>query len=613
MTHRLVLSLPVWSFAFWAFRRNYAEISLFLPEADKVELVFDESNLRFQLSQDALGIWKVRIKDAERRFHGHIYHLEVFRGDEVSSYADPFAALTERLPDRIVSRFNDLSGPALRQYYFPPRFRDIVIYEAHLPALTRHESAPVTNESHRGTFKGVLSAGILEHLRKLDVAVEFLPLHARDALLGQDWGYFTTSFHAITMRYAAKSYDANQELMEMIDRLHLNGNLVLLDVVFNHGAELWVKVWGEDIIYRKLDSGHWDQGSGCGPTVETEHPLVRQMIIDTLLHLVKTYRFDGFRFDLGALHDKETMIQIDAALPSRIALIAEPWALGGTKWGKGDLHTDLKDTRWAVWNDDFREPGIKLVCGTGDFHNRDRLMRAIKGSHVDDGGWTLRPQQSINYLTSHDGKTLSDLVAGDEKRQLLGVMLMLCSQGVPMISEGTEMMYSKQGEHNTYNRVDLNQLNWESLEAYPKLFESVCELVKIRKLHSHFKYTTKLRERSTEPNDWDIDWIYPTGYPHNDNVNAIGFQLRAPRPSVPWMFWRGRNRVPPLIVLLNGSSIGASFNLPPGSWKVLADGSRLEVNVNGLDVPYAQETYYVHPGTGVLLSFASSSMTVVRS
>ena len=127
---------------------------------------------------------------------------------------------------------------------------------------------------------------------------------------------------------------------------------------------------------------------------------LKEMIIDTLLHLVKYYHFDGFRFDLGALHDKQTMIEIDRRLPKHVYLIAEPWALGGTQWGKGDLAHDFAGTRWAVWNDDFRESAKTFLLGKGDHLNRDRLKHSITGNHVRQGGWSLRPQQCINYLSS---------------------------------------------------------------------------------------------------------------------------------------------------------------------------------------------------------------------
>ncbi|UCD69086.1 MAG: hypothetical protein JSW48_03055, partial [Betaproteobacteria bacterium] len=406
----------------------------------------------------------------------------------------------------------------------------------------------------------------------MQVAVEFLPLHASDNMLGQDWGYFSTSFSAMRECYALDEGKVNQEVMAVVDAMHGRGIPVLLDVVFNHGAELWVKAWGEDVVYRKHDNGDLCHGSGCGPTVSTENPFIREMMIETLEQLVKRYRFDGFRFDLGALHDKQTMLEIDRRLPKDIYLIAEPWALGGTQWGKGDMAGDFARTRWAVWNDDFREPAKTFLMGSGDHHNRDRLMSAIRGNHVSHGGWAVRPQQCINYVSSHDGKTLADYVDGDEKRAFLGMLMVLTAQGVPMLGEGSELLFSKKGHDNSYDRPDLNQIDWTNIERHKDLVEAVAQLIALRKRFPHFRYTKQVRQRHGRSPRWDIDWIFPTGHPDHDNVNAIGFVLKPP-PA--WYRWRRFRKS--LVVLLNGSDRAADFHLPKGRWKMLVDGNAIVV------------------------------------
>ncbi|WP_455204546.1 hypothetical protein [Kaarinaea lacus] len=571
-------------------------VRLHKPEADAVSLVVDGYSAPWPMKKDRYGNWKKRLHLPYRDLNGRAYHFEVHNNGNVVNIADPLAPRTARHDDGIVSFFSDLSYHWQHKRFQAPAFRDIVIYETHLPALSRHDSAEVEHVDHRGTYAGARSPAILDHLQQLKVAVEFLPLHANDKLLGQDWGYFSTSFHAMRECYALKENEVNKEVMAVVDDMHGRGIPVLLDVVFNHGGELWVKAWGEDVVYRKHDNGDFCHGSGCGPTIRTEHPLVRETIIQTLEHLVKDYRFDGFRFDLGALHDKETMLEIDKRLPERIYLIAEPWALGGAHWGKGDLHGDLAETRWAVWNDDFREAGKTFLMGGGDHHNRDRLMCAIKGSHVDDGGWTRRPQQSINYLSSHDGQTLADYVGGSKQRVFLGAMIALTAQGVPMLGEGTELMFSKNGHDNSYDRPDLNQINWEQAKIHEDLVAAISGLIALRKHFPHFSYTHQLKQRQIQGKRWDIDWIYPTGHPHSDNVNAIGFVLRPPPRS---FYWHRQS----LVILLNGSDVGADFHLPKGKWKVLADGVQPAVNLHGLPgVPYARDDYHVHPGTGVILA-----------
>ncbi len=583
----------------WLFWRRPV-VQLHCPEADAVSLVIDGYSETWPLRPDRRGNWMRRLHLTLRDLNGRAYYFMVHRNDTTVTIPDPLAHRTERKEHGLVSIFSDLNYRWQHRRFPTPPFRDLVIYEAHLPALSRHPSTPVERESQRGTYDGARSPAVLEYLQKLHVAVEFLPLHASDQFLGQDWGYYSTSFRALRESYAHDVHETNREVMALIDAMHRRGIPVLLDVVFNHGGELLVKAWGEDIVYRRHDNGDFCHGSGCGPTIRTEHPLIRETIIDTLQHLVHDYRIDGFRFDLGALHDKDTMLEIDRRLPNHVYLIAEPWALGGTQWGKGDMAHVFAHTRWAVWNDDFREPGRTFLMGQGDFYNRDRLMLAIKGTNIRDGGWAKRPQQCINYLSSHDGKTLADLVNKNQQRQFLGILMVLTAQGVPMLGEGSEMMFSKNGHDNSYDRPDLNQLDWNNARKYKSLVAAVAGLIDLRKRLPHFKYTTQLREYEHHKKNWDINWIYPTGHPHRDNVNALGFILRSPYGGTDLKIQRSS-----IVVLLNGSHTGADFHLPKGRWKVLADGLKIEVNHRGIPgIAAASNSYHVHAGTGVILAKA---------
>jgi pullulanase len=578
--------------------RHRPVFNFYQPDADSVFLVVEGLQERWPMRKSARGVWNLRSKIPAKALHGHAYHFEVHCNGDTYQLADPLAHLTQRRKQGLVSVFSDLDSGFKHTKFRAPPINQIVIYEAHLPALSRHESADVESETHRGTFAGVSSPAVLDHLQRLKVAVEFLPLHAHDKALGQDWGYFSTSFNALRNSYALDSNNINHEVMQMVDTLHSRGIPVLLDVVFNHGGELLVKAWGEEVVYRRHANGVFCHGSGCGPTIQTEHPKIRETILQTLIQLVEHYRFDGFRFDLGALHDRKTMLEIDRRLPKHIYLIAEPWALGGMQWGKGEMSRDFAATRWAIWNDEFRESGRTFIQGLGDWQNRDRLMRAITGSHVKDGGWALRPQQSINYLSSHDGQTLADLLHADKRRVFLGLMLVLTSQGIPMLGEGTEMMFSKQGHHNTYDRPDLNRLDWRNAIEHQDLVKAVVGLISLRRQLPHFHYTGPLRVNNQASNEWDIDWIHPTGYPHHDNVNAIGYILRPPTQGISWLRHRKT-----LVILLNGSSEQVDFHLPDGEWKVLVDGRQLAVNVSGLrNVPHHRKNYQAHPATGAILT-----------
>ncbi len=560
------------------------EVSFFQPMAERVQLVIEGEKKPIELTPIASGMWGKTLGTAPRRLYGKEYHFRVIRKDGSSErIADPFADFTERAGDRVISRFADLEFTWRDGSFKAPALEDMVLYEAHLPSLSRHPSAGVAPE-HRGSYRGAMAKKVLQHLKKLGVAVEFLPLNAADGLLGADWGYWTTSFRAMNERYASKGQKlrANKDLMALIDTYHRSGIPVIFDVVYNHGGELHVKALGQEVMYRPRDAdGNYPEG---WPTVRSEHPMVRQMIIDTLKHMVETYHIDGFRFDLGALLDKRTIREIDRQLPQRIHLFAEPWALGPTRWGKGDMKSTFADTRWAVWNDDFREPVKAMIKGkTGSFGDRDKVKTAIRGAY----GWASRPQQSVNYFSVHDGKTGADSVRGDRGRLFQGVVLTLFSQGVPMIAEGTEFMYSKRGEHNSYNRTDVNQLDWNQAAQQRDLTDAVGKLIGLRKRLPHFKY------RRAPVEGRDIEWLYAA----DDDPTALGFRLRPPEGT------RAPAGLGEIVVLANGSKGGKSFQVPAGRWRVIADGVSMQVSEKGLPGRIvADGDYYLDAGATAILA-----------
>jgi pullulanase len=581
----------------WLSRHRKA-IRLYSPGSDEVSLVIEALNRSWLMKRDFNGYWTVKPELDERKLNNHSYYFLVKEGDNIRKVSDPMAHRIRRIDDQYRSFFSSDNRKYLSKYFHTPGIDSIVIYETHLPALSRHSSAALKEEQYRGTYLGAASEFVLNYLQRLKVAVEFLPLHLHDKKLGKDWGYYSVAYNAMRTDYAVEEERANSEVMMLIEAMHERGIPVILDVVFNHGAELWVRAWGRSIVYRRLQDGGFCQGSGCGETVQTENRHIRSVIIETLLHLVKQYKFDGFRFDLAALHDKKTMKEIDKRLPKRIYLIGEPWALGGNQWGKAEMSSEFAHTRWAIWNDDFRESARTFIQGHGDHINRDYLMRAIVGSHLKDGGWALRPQQSVNYISCHDGKTLADLVGGNKHRVFLAIFVVLTSQGIPMLGEGSEMLYTKHGHDNSYDRPDLNQLDWANATQHSDLVKTVGRLISLRKQMSHFRYRGHLKVNDHKRDNWDIDWIYPTGYPHNDNVNAIAYVIRPPRR---YQLWRRERH--PVIILLNGSNSGVDFQLPNGAWKVIVDGLHFAVNPFGIEsVPNAEGHYHVHPGTCAMLS-----------
>jgi pullulanase len=568
--------------------RDKVSLGFFQPHAERVELVIEGETRPRAMTPTASGMWEVTLGTQPRRLVGKEYHFRVTRKGRTERVADPMADFTEptgNAADRL-SRFVDLEFRWRDQKWKRPPLDQIVIYEAQLAALSRHPSSGVP-EAQRATIRGATSSRIVQRLKRLGVALELLPVHAVDAFMGGDWGYWATSFRALNEQLTPPGgkLRTNRDMKALIDRYHRAGVPVIFDVVYNHGGEVVMRAMGKEIVYRPADAnGNYPEG---WPTIRSEHPMMREMMIQTLENWVTNYHVDGFRFDLGALHDKRTMRDIAKRLPQDVYLFSEPWGLGPTKWGKGDLRETLVDTRWAVWNDDFREPIRSFVGGkVASSNERDRVKTAIRGAY----GWAARPQQAVNYFSVHDGLTQADVLGGDKGRQFGGIVLTLFSQGVPLIAEGSEFMHSKGGAHNSYDDPSVNQLDYDKARAHEDLTDATAKLIGLRKRLPQFKYTHAPREGH------DIDWIHATGYPHNDNVNALGFTLRPPPgTTAPKGFGE-------LVVLTNNSGATTNFRIPNGL-RVVADGATLEVNEGGVRgrVITAGE-YDVPPGTTVVLA-----------
>jgi isoamylase len=389
---------------------------------------------------------------------------------------------------------------------------ETVIYEAHLKGLTRlHEMVP---EPVRGTFQALGHPAVIDHLVKLGVtAVELLPVHAflQDRFLVEKglpnyWGYSTLSFFAPEPAYLAT--DNLNEMRVAVRRLHEAGIEVILDVVYNHtceGSEM-----GPTLSWRGLDNAsyyrlHADDprrcvnDTGCGNTVNLSHPRVIQMVMDSLRYWVEQVHVDGFRFDLGSVLGREEhgfdpgagffdAVRQDPVL-SRCKLISEPWDIG-----PGGYQLGNHPPGWAEWNDKFRD-GVRRFW-KGDEGMRSDLAARLTGSAELFDRRRRQPWASVNYVASHDGFPLQDIVSYDHRHnaangednrdghgenyshnwgaegetkdpeivatreRLARAMLatVLFSAGTPMLLAGDEMGRTQRGNNNAYCQD--NEISW---------------------------------------------------------------------------------------------------------------------------------------------------------
>jgi len=439
---------------------------------------------------------------------------------------------------------------------------DSIIYEMHVRGFTRHASSGVDNP---GTFSAVVEK--IPYLKELGItAIELMPVTEFEEndnprvnpltgeVLKNFWGYHPISFFALKAAYAANGQNPLREFKQMVKALHEAGIEVILDMVFNHTAEGDER--GPTLCFRGLDNktyylldpetGKYANYSGCGNTLNCNHPVIRWVILQSLRYWVTEMHVDGFRFDLASILGRGTDGSVLANPPLLEAIAADP-VLANTKliaeaWDAAGLYqvgTFPNWGRWAEWNGKFRDDLRRFV--KGDANMVPLLATRMAGSadlYQDDG---RAPFHSINFVTSHDGFTLMDLVSYNEKhneangenaadgsdenhswncgaegpssdpavnrlrrQQMKNLMaILLLSQGVPMILAGDEFGRTQQGNNNPYCQDnEISWLNWLLLRQHRDIFRFFKQLIAFRKQH------TILRRRTYQNLDEVPDFLW---------------------------------------------------------------------------------------------------------
>lgn len=431
----------------------------------------------------------------------------------------------------------------------PRELSDLVIYELHVRGFTNHSSSGV---AHPGTFAGLKEK--IPYLKELGInAVELMPIFEFDETMNEReyhgnrlldyWGYNSVSFFAPNTSYtAAEEYNQEgTELKELIRELHLNGIEVILDVVFNHTAEgneygntFCFKGFDNRIYYMLTPEGNYYNFSGCGNTLNCNHPVVRQMILECLRYWTVSYRIDGFRFDLASILGRNEngspinnppLLQSLAYDPilSRVKLIAEAWDAGGMY----QVGTFPANKRWAEWNGRYRDCLRSFL--KGDFWHSWDAAWSISGSVDLYGGIDANHSTEydgynscVNFLTCHDGFTLYDLYSYNQKHNEengwdstdgtddnrswnCGVegdtdnpdvlklrfrmirnacAVLMCSRGTPMFLAGDEFGNSQGGNNNCYCQDnERSWLDWNLLDKNRELFEFFKFMIQFRFRH----------------------------------------------------------------------------------------------------------------------------------
>jgi glycogen operon protein len=518
-------------------------------------------------------------------------------------------------------------------------YHETVIYEAHVRGLTLcHPEVPA---AQRGTYAGLAHPAVIAHLQRLGVtAVELMPVHqfvAEQFLITRGltnyWGYNTIGFLAPHNRYSSAGQRGEQvsEFKSMVKALHEAGIEVILDVVYNHTAEgdhmgptLSFRGIDNAAYYRLSDHERWRylDYTGCGNSLNARHPHSLQLVMDSLRYWILEMHVDGFRFDLAAalareLHDVDRLstffdlVQQDPVV-SQVKLIAEPWDVG-----EGGYQVGRFPPLWTEWNGKYRDAVRDFWRGrpstVPDFASR---LTGSSDLYATSG---RRPFASINFVTCHDGFTLTDLVSYNHKhneangednrdgtddnrswncgaegpsgdpainelraRQRRNFLVTLfLSQGVPMLLAGDEMGRTQQGNNNAYCQDNtISWVDWSQAAAEQETLQFTETLAGLRRDHPVFRRRRFFRGQVPGAEKGDIVWLTPAGQVMTDadweasyakSLAAFlnGDAISEPDPR------GGKISDASFLLLFNAHSKPLTFTLPEAGyaagWEVIID------------------------------------------
>ncbi|PCJ45929.1 MAG: glycogen debranching enzyme GlgX [Gammaproteobacteria bacterium] len=564
---------------------------------------------------------------------------------------------------------------------------ETIIYELHVKGFTKKNlDIPV---EFRGTFKGLSEPQVIDYLKDLGISsVELLPVQAfRDEVnllekgLKNYWGYNSIAFFAPEPRYCFS--DQLEEFQQLVSNFHLAGIEVILDVVYNHTAEgdhlgpTYSFKGIDNASYYRLeehDARYYVNYSGCGNTLNLQHPRVLQLVMDSLRYWVEVMGVDGFRFDLAPIlgrgrQGKDAFVDYSSffaavrqdPILANSKLIAEPWDVGPCGYQLGRFPEN-----WMEWNDSFRDTIRRFW--RGDEGMLPELAKRLHGSSDIFAQKGRHPYSSVNYITSHDGFTLDDLVSYKDKhnhanaeQNLDGhkanfsanygeegvtednainqfraqqkknfLVSLLFSQGTPMLLAGDEFSNSQNGNNNAYCQDNhLTWLDWNKFSD-PKVKEQhdfVKKLIKLRKEHpllnrSHYQDGENVSKKTGLA---DISWFNGQGQSMSEEdwnnsqsrclamlLGDVGEKLTLSKDSFLSNQYcsieYGKNDA--LLIIFNADSKKQNFTLPDlvGEWKLILDTADLSEIETNQDELLISKNIKVIAHTCVVLTFTQINL-----
>jgi glycogen operon protein len=548
--------------------------------------------IEFNPATDRWGdIWSVFVPGLKA---GHLYHFQAdgpfdpAQGQRFNPQArliDPYArALAGRFlpaddgvvrPPKCVVVDDAFDWQGDRHLKRP--LSETIIYEMHVRGFTR---SPSSNAAEPGTYEAIVEK--IPYLKSLGItAVELMPVNefpieepdGTKPVRTYYWGYDPMAFFSPHRGYMSGSKPGDQvrQFKEMVRELHAAGIEVILDVVFNHTAEgnetgptFCFKGLENKVYYMLNDNGTYKNFSGCGNTVNGNHPIMREMIFHCLRYWVHNYHIDGFRFDLASILSRNRYGEI-VPNPPLVELIAEDPMLADTKiiaeaWDAAGAYQvgSFANQRWAEWNGHYRDDLRRFW--RGDHGLTGPVATRLSGSSDLYQPSGRRPYHSINFITSHDGFPLNDLVSYERKHNLANLednrdgdnnnnsanygvegptrrksimtvrnrqaknfmASLLLSQGVPMILSGDEVLRTQRGNNNAYCQDNqISWFDWNLVDKNAEMLRFTQSLIAFRRRQPNVRRGSFLTGQAQKPGQLpDVSWYSPDGQPINWNANG---------------------------------------------------------------------------------------------
>lgn len=493
-------------------------------------------------------------------------------------------------------------GPALKA------INDAVLYEMHHRDFSVHHSSGIAN---KGKFLALTEDGTvtplgdktgIDHLKELGVThVHILPSYDYNSVdetqapLNQyNWGYDPLNYNAPEGSYSTNANNPSTRIMEMkqmVKALHDAGIGVVMDVVYNHTAQnddSNFSLTAPGYFYRHRADGSYSDASGCGNETASERAMVGDYIVNSVKYWAKEFHIDGFRFDLMAIHDTETMNRVASELKKinpDIFVYGEGWTAGDSPLPverRALKENVAKMEGIAVFSDDIRDavkghysdaadrgfatgkPGLEETVKIGIVASTAHPQVDYSKGNNSKFAYASSPRQIINYVSCHDDLTLTDKLAksmpgaSEAERQRaarLAQTIVFTSQGTPFMFAGEEVFRNKKGVHNSYKSPDsVNAIDWTLKHVNADQFNYYKELIKLRKSHPAFRLTTA------------EDVARHIKFDKTDKDNLVSYSIVGNANGDDWK---------EIKLVFNGSDDDVDIKLPKGDWLVVARDGRL--------------------------------------